>query len=110
MTVKYKLVGRELVIVEDLIEWATAMEQMRRDDTVQIGHDMVGKIEVSTIFLGLDFGMPWGPPRLFETMTFEWPGGAPRRPLDTWRYTTLAEAEAGHAAVVAELKAKANPQ
>ena len=54
-------------------------------------------VDVSTVLLGLDhrFGGD-GPPIIFETMVF---GG----PLDGEqdRYATRAEAEAGHAAMVA---------
>jgi hypothetical protein len=59
-----------------------------------------GAIYVSTVFLGLDhnlFGS--GPPLLFETMVFGPYGGD-----EQWRYSTWAEAEAGHKEVVAEVQ------
>lgn len=60
----------------------------------------VGDATVSTVWLGLDHGMGRGPgPVIFETMVF---GG--EHDLETWRYTTLADAEAGHDEVVALLK------
>ena len=50
---------------------------------------------VSTVFLGMGHAYGLGPPLLFETMVF--PDG------DLWdeheRYTTWAEAEAGHQAM-----------
>jgi hypothetical protein len=52
---------------------------------------------VSTVWLGLDHGyVLGGPPVIFETMVFDAPGidGA------QYRYTTEAEAHAGHATVV----------
>lgn len=54
---------------------------------------------VSTVWLGLDHNLSdEGPPMIFETMVFtEHPNffGS-----DTWRWSTLAEAEAGHEMVV----------
>jgi hypothetical protein len=60
----------------------------------------VGDAEVSTVFLGLDHG--WevdAPPILFETMVF---GGVLDQ--EQVRYATWAEAESGHAAMVARVK------
>jgi hypothetical protein len=52
---------------------------------------------VSTVFLGMDVYFSLGcKPILFETRVFGGPIDG-----DTWRYPTWAEAEAGHAAVVA---------
>lgn len=107
MTDKYKLVGREVVPVDDLFEWGEAMEVLRRADKLQIGHDMVGNIEVSTIFMGLDMRIMYGEPQLFETMVFEWPiGGGPRRAMDTYRYSTYDQAEESHKAIVNGLRNK----
>lgn len=56
---------------------------------------------VSTVFLSLDHGWGDGPPVLWETMAFEVPG---HEDGDTQeRYTSRADAEAGHARIVAEL-------
>ena len=54
---------------------------------------------VSTVWLGLDhrFGMD-GPPLIFETMVFK--GRDNMDELDMDRYSTEAEALAGHAALV----------
>ena len=57
-----------------------------------IGKTEIGKVLVSTVFLGIDHGFhPGRPPVLFETMVF---GG----PLDQEqeRYETKAQAEQGH--------------
>ena len=63
---------------------------------------------VSTIWLGLDLGFSWpagGPPVIFETMIF---GG----PLDGYceRWTTEAEARAGHRAFVRLLRGPGRPR
>lgn len=56
---------------------------------------------VSTVWLGLDhrFG-PEGPPLIFETMVF--PSKGDYEDLDMERYSTEAEAHAGHARMVAK--------
>ncbi|MEU6674851.1 hypothetical protein [Streptomyces sp. NPDC046925] len=51
---------------------------------------------VSTVWLGLNHQFGDGPPLLFETMVF----GSERTEQYTDRYSTLAEAEAGHAETV----------
>lgn len=55
----------------------------------------VGKVRISTAFLGEPAMPVTGAPRMFETMVF---GGT----LDeqAWHYATWEEAEAGHAQVV----------
>lgn len=84
-------------IKADLMKWAewvrvTPMERRR------VAHDELadGKVRVSTVFLGLDHQFFGGPPHIFETMIF---GG----PHDQYqeRYSTWAEAEAGHARALA---------
>lgn len=63
----------------------------------------LGEVEVSTVWLGLDHNhAPYGPPIIFETMVF-----GPDHPLDMEcvRYSTEAEAEAGHAAMVERVRA-----
>lgn len=60
------------------------------------------EVQVSTVFLGLDHQFGSGPPLLFETVIF-WPD----HELDNYceRYSTKADAEAGHQAVVAMVRA-----
>jgi hypothetical protein len=72
-----------------------------------IEQTVVGPILVSTVWLGLDHGFGAGlgqsEPVIFETMLFD---AATHRSLD-WqdRYCSLADAQLGHAAVVAKLRA-----
>lgn len=58
---------------------------------------------VSTVWLGLNHQHGDGPPLIFETMVF--PSKDDMGDLDCDRYATLAEAEAGHAAMVAKWSA-----
>lgn len=71
----------------------------------RIGRDDVDGQDVSTVFLMHDHGWWGGPPVLFETMIF---GGPHDQFCD--RYTTRADAEAGHARVVAALRAGESPE
>lgn len=72
------------------------------DRTVACTH-IPPNLLVSTVFLAIDHSFGTGPPLLFETMVFL----NETRPYDKGgyqnRYTTWAEAEKGHAEVVAEL-------
>jgi hypothetical protein len=54
---------------------------------------------VSTVWLGIDHNHGSGPPLIFETMVFE--SKDDLNELDMKRYATLAQAEAGHEAMVA---------
>lgn len=92
----YRLEGTTPVLCKDLLEWGRAL----RATDHHVAFDMIGDVEVSTIFLGMDHRhLGEGPPILFETMVF---GGA--RDGDQRRYCTWDEAEAGHAAKVAEVR------
>jgi hypothetical protein len=64
----------------------------------------VGETTVSTVWLGLDHSFGGARPLIFETMVF-----GPGHPMDQeqWRYSTEAEARAGHERVVGEVKAAA---
>lgn len=58
---------------------------------------------VSTVWLGIDHSFGSGPPLIFETMVFNSDGKKDGRlgsELDCERYSTEAEAIAGHAAMV----------
>jgi hypothetical protein len=87
-----------------MLQWADHFEgaghQVARDTIALPGG---GTADVSTVFIGIDHhhGMrPHAPPKLFESMVF---GG----PLDLERYLweTWEQAEAGHKALVANVKA-----
>lgn len=83
--------------IEDVLMWAQWFETHER----RVARDEVEGCVVSTVFLGLDhsFGPPGTTPILWETMIF---GG----PMDSqmWRYTSVDDARAGHAAALEELK------
>jgi len=54
--------------VQNLMQWATWMENHRRDSHIQ---SIVNGVRVSTVFLGLDFNSSSvGQPLIWETMTF----------------------------------------
>ena|SRR5882672_8300506 len=90
---RYKLVGHEAVLVEDLIEWAVWLQTAER----RVAFDEITPdVKVSTVFLGLDHRIGQGPPLLFETMIF----GGEHNDFEE-RYSTWEEAEAGHKRAVA---------
>lgn len=77
--------------IDKLVEWFDADPSRRH-----LGDTRVGDARVSTVFLGINTNHPFpGPPVLWETMVF---GG----PLDQYqrRYSTVADARAGHATAV----------
>lgn len=75
-------------------------------DYKRVALDEIGPYEVSTVWLGLDHGWtPGGAPLIFETMVFTaaaWndPDSGVGPDLDCMRYSTEAEALAGHAATL----------
>ena len=73
----------------NVAKWEKAFEGDRH-----IGIDKIGDADVSTVFLAMDHSFGEGPPVLWETMVF---GG----PLDQEqaRYSSKADALAGHAAM-----------
>jgi hypothetical protein len=92
--VTYVLEGHTPVPEHDVLVWGSRFEAT--DRAVAYTEVRPG-LEVSTVFLGIDFN-PFGPvPHLFETMLLRdgQPGGG------AWRYSTWEEAEAGHARIVA---------
>lgn len=93
MSDKYILdADRNPVPATDLMEWARAFDGQNRNVAKTTVYD---GCEVSTVFLGLNHQFGQGPPLLFETMVF---GGPFDQEQD--RYSTWAEAEAGHARMV----------
>ena len=88
----------------DTIKWAMWFERShlsKGKDNRMIAKDSIGNAVVSTIFLGLDSRFPTdeGPPVLWETMIF-------RGEHDQWmnRYTSRADAVAGHKVAVEMVK------
>lgn len=67
----------------------------------RVGSTWVRAVHVSTVFLCLDHRYGPGSPLLYETMAFR---DGEELPQFTARYSTRAEAEAGHAAVVQALE------
>lgn len=81
----------------DMMEWARQIEAdpaLRRVAETLLPD---GKW-ISTVWLGLDHSFGSGPPLIFETMVFS--SKDDMSDLDCHRYTTEAEALAGHAAMV----------
>lgn len=92
------------VKVSDPVKWA---QQFETADRV-VAKTKKGRVEVSTVFLGIDHSFGWGRvPVLYETMVF---GG--RYDQRTIRYCTREEAETGHrkmCALVFRLVVKRRP-
>lgn len=85
---KYAILdGKKVVPVDSLELWAKFFEGHNR----QIKKDKVGRVQVSTVFLGLDHSWGHGPSLWFETMIF---GG--EHDEFCKRYASYAEAEVGH--------------
>lgn len=89
---QYILEGKVPVPCDDIITWGRWFETANR----RVAKSMIGDVEVSTVFLGLDHSFGSGPPILFETMIF---GG--EHDQDQWRCSTWEEAEKQHAAAIA---------
>ena len=95
----YILKGHEAVRINDTLEWAKWFESANR----KVAKDSVEgtKIEVSTVFLGLDHNFSQvGPPVLFETMVF----GLLDSEEVMDRYETWEAAEVGHAKILADME------
>lgn len=89
-------------------EWAELLEDSSKRTIAQT---KVGNCLVSTVWLGLDHSLHGGPPHIFETMVLDcnedgipslYSGDGEKEA----RYSTRAEAEAGHARIVEQLKRK----
>jgi hypothetical protein len=94
MTDRYILKGREPAPERSLIRWGMWMTDADR----HVGLSEQGDVKVSTVFLGLDHQFGDGPPLLFETMAF-----VADDSVGCERYSTWAEAEAGHRRWVAKV-------
>ena len=80
-------------------QWASAAATTNTVAKTDVGVSGA-KVHVSTVWLGLDHSYDGGPPLIFETMVF---GGG--LDLEMERYSTEAEALAGHAAMCARVQA-----
>ena len=97
MNGRYILDGHTPKPVDDVLEWARWCEKAER----HVGDTQVGKLRVSTVFLGLDHSFSRGVPILFETMIF---GDDPIHYQE--RYATWEDAEEGHRIAVKIAKQK----
>lgn len=67
-----------------------------------VAHDKIGGVVISTVFIGMDHSrIPDTPPLIFELVVFR--GG---ESAETFRYSTWQQAEAGHAQVLAKIRAE----
>jgi hypothetical protein len=96
----YILKNGEPAKADNVLAWGRWFEGA--DEERRVAADEIGDVRVSTVFLGLDHGYGEGPPVLYETMIF---GGEHDDYQE--RYSTRAEAEAGHARAVTLVKQSA---
>lgn len=83
--------------MEQMLNWSRAYENADR----HVGSTTIGHLWVSTVYLGLDHSFGGGPPLIFETMVFDHSDGeTSSTDLYCERWSTEAEALAGHNAVV----------
>lgn len=95
----YRLEGHTPVAVssfEEFMRWE--LETLHEQKIVR--KDVVGGVEISTVFLGRNHQFRDGPPLVFETMVF---GGAGDYQA---RYSTWEQAEQGHARALAQVLAQ----
>lgn len=97
----FVLKGKAVVPAESLAEWAEQFDG-NREAFRRVALTKIGKITISTVFMGVDFtyGILKRKPILFETMIFGLPHNAP----DTQRYETWEAAEEGHWKIVETVK------
>ena len=86
--ITFILAGRVPVAESDGLAWGNWFEKADR----RVARDVIGDVEVSTVFLGIDHSWDDERPLLFETMIF---GG--KYDEDQDRCATWEEAEAMHA-------------
>lgn len=85
---------------------------LRNREYVVVKQDVVNNYFVSTIWLGVPFGLGIGAHQYFETIVFDIPPTIkdPYKTtgeiLEIYRYHNLVEAEAGHEEVIKEWKQK----
>src|SRR3990167_790601 len=87
MTGTYILNGQTPEHIKDIVEWGRWFETA----DLTVAETKVGKVTVSTVFLGLDHSFGGGTPILFETMIL---GGKEHGYQE--RYASLEESMIGH--------------
>ena len=93
---KYILDENHNHIPVDLMTWGRWFGDIKNR---RVAEDKIGKVKVSTVFMGTDHNFSDdGPPLLYETMIF---GG--KRNDEQERYSTWDEAIAGHKRIVKEI-------
>jgi hypothetical protein len=95
---KYFILVGKVAVPASLLEWAFWFQETFESRIV--AKDIIGGVEISTVFIGLDMSIFSQTPELFETMIF---GG--EREGECHRYGTWDEAEVGHACIVEEIRA-----
>ena len=95
MSEYYKLDGKNIIVCEDVVEWAKWYEKADR----HVADDTIGDQRISTVFRGLNHGLGENPV-LFETMVF---GG--NNNGFKCRYCFWETAEEGHKRLIERLKA-----
>jgi hypothetical protein len=97
----------------DLHTWGDLMQQ--RTENLKDGipreswwgkKTMIGDVEISTVWLGLDHSFLTGPPLTWETMIF---GGRYADADLQWRYTTRGQAYDHHEQIIRNLRAGKEP-
>ena len=97
-TMLYKLVDRRAVLCKDVVAWGEWFSTANR----RVAETWIDDVRVSTVFLGIDHNFfPGRDPALFETMVF-----ADQEDFRMRRYCIWEEAEAGHAEMVALIRAE----
>lgn len=102
----------------DTVQWGQWLEATTETRARTLAETTVGPYWVSTVFLALDHSFGGGPPVLWETMIFgaweefQLPSGGRkkcRKDIDQIRYTSKAEALAGHAEAVKRAESLPHP-
>lgn len=86
----YILVDNQLVPVS-LLEWA---DWLKANNNRVVGKTIIGNADVSTVFVGFDYGKGDGAPLVFETHVLGGPLNGERAYAPTW-----SDAEAAHKAM-----------
>lgn len=91
----YRMDGTPYLGPNPTLAWAKDFQVLDR----KVAHtELPGDRFVSTVWLGLDHSWGSGPPLIFESMVFK----GDYQSLATRRYSTIAQARAGHNQLVAE--------